>query len=254
MRFCGAADSKDDVLDRVFASLSLSQSEGAELESNEVSASISNTSRNGMTPHTDSTTPRELSTLLLSMRKLREALLASSRIDTFSQRAYIFTIRSAILCSSYESYAVALQHLLLRIHPQMALPSSELHEFVGYYILDQACRLGDLGRVYKVRKTYGYRDETVRGVLKALVHDDWVTFRRLKGCVDGYQRRLMEWAEDRMRRHALKCLGRSYLSVDREYVERCAGREWELLKEKDGVGWVLEEGGDRVTIRSVKNR
>ncbi|KAL9102301.1 MAG: hypothetical protein Q9187_009141, partial [Circinaria calcarea] len=138
------------------------------------------------------------------MRKLREGLLASSRTDTFAQRAYVFTIRSALLCSSYESYSPALSHLLHRIHPLTPLPAPELHEFVGYCILDLACRLGDFGTAYQVRRGYRYRDEQVESVLKALVHDDWVAYWRLRGNVDGYQRRLMEWAEDGMRKHALK--------------------------------------------------
>ena len=229
-------------------------SESEELKSNGLPPPTTNTPIDITSSLQDGTPTRELSTLLLSMRKLREAILASSRIDTFSQRAYIFTIRSAILCSSYESYAAALQHLLLRIHPLVALPPRELHEFIGYYILDQACRLKDFGRAYKVRKVYGYRDELIEGVLKALVHDDWVTFWKLRGCVDGYQRRLMEWAEEWMRKHALNCLGKSYLTVDRGYVEKSAGRSWELLKEKDEVNWELEEGGDKVIVRRVRGK
>ena len=71
--------------------------------------------------------------------------------------------------------------------------------------------------------------------------------------VDGYQRRLMEWAQERVKRQALKCLGRSYLSVEREFVEVTAGgRAWAVLKERDGVGWELDGSGQRVTIRRVR--
>ena len=62
--------------------------------------------------------------------------------------------------------------------------------------------------------------------------------------VDGYQKRLVDWACDGVRLQALKCLGRGYLAVERAYVERCAGgRRWEDLVRLDGVGWELVEGG-----------
>lgn len=60
----------------------------------------------------------------------------------------------------------------------------------------------------------------------------------------------MGFGEQGVRVHALKCLGKGYLSADRRWVERCAEREWEDLV-KDGVGWELTEG-DRVVIRKVK--
>lgn len=251
MQFCAAAGRDDDTLDRAFASLSLGADQTKAPSKPRPSTSLENNTDQRSSTSKTATTTRELATLLLSMRKLREGLLASSRTDTFAQRAYIFTIRSALLCSSYESYSPALSHLLHRIHPLTSLPAPELHEFVGYYILDLACRLGDFGAAYQVRRSYRYRDEQVEGVLKALVHDDWVIYWQLRGKVDGYQRKLMEWAEDGMRMHALKCIGRSYLTVERGYVERCAGRGWGILKEKDRVGWELE-GGDKVIVRRVK--
>ena len=245
MQFCAAAGRHDDALDKAFASLSLDKadqeisSEGAVPTGGAVS-----------TPTTEKTTSTELSVLTMSMRKLREAIVASSRTDNFAQRAYVFTIRAMILTSTYESYHPALLHLLYKIHPSTPLPSPELHEFVSYHILDLSCRLGDLCNAFSVRKEWGFRDKRVEMVLKALVHDDWVNFWKLRGVVDGYQRKLMGWAEGGIRKHALKCLGRSYLGVDKAYVERCAGRLWEELKLQDSVGWELE--GDKVTIRRIK--
>lgn len=63
-------------------------------------------------------------------------------------------------------------------------------------------------------------------MLRALVADNWVLFWKMKRAVDGYQRRIMEFAEQGMRVHALKCLGRGYMSVERRYVEQCADRKW----------------------------
>ncbi|MCJ1394669.1 hypothetical protein MMC18_007549 [Xylographa bjoerkii] len=245
MQFCAAAGRHDDALDKAFASLSLVKVD-QKISPDGVlppgSALYKSTAKN--------TSTAELSVLTMSMRKLREAIVASSRTDTFAQRAYVFIIRAMILTSTYESYHPALLHLLHKIHPSTPLPAPELHEFVSYYILDLSCRLGDLGNAFSVRKRWNFKDKRVETVLKALVHDDWVSFWRIRSIVDGYQRKLMSWAEDGIRKHALKCLGRSYLGVDRAYVECCAGRTWEELKLQDSVGWELD--GEKVTIRRMK--
>ncbi|MCJ1244768.1 hypothetical protein MMC30_001968 [Trapelia coarctata] len=247
MQFCAAAGRADDALDKAFASLSLDKP-GLEFPS-QSTVSVSTIASEKTN---DVASTKELSTLLFSMRKLREALVASSRTDTFAQRAYVFIIRAAILTSTYESYQPALLHLLYKIHPLTPLPAPELHEFVSYYILDLACRLGDFGEAFAVRKRWRYKDVKVEGIVKALVHDDWWSFWRLRSVVDGYQRKLLGWVEDGIRKHALKCIGRSYLTADRKYVEHCTGRDWDELKEKDGVGWELN--GSIVTIRRIKAR
>jgi hypothetical protein len=97
---------------------------------------------------------------------------------------------------------------------------------------------------------YRYRDRRVQLVLRALVADNWVLFWKMKRAVDGYQRRIMEFAEQGIRVHALKCLGRGYMSADRRYVEHCADRKWAELVE-DGVGWELTET-DKVIIKRPK--
>lgn len=93
----------------------------------------------------------------------------------------------------------------------------------------------------------GCGDRKVGVVLRCLVRDDWVRFWRVRRAVDGYQRALMEGVEERVRLHALKCLGRSYLSVEKGFVERMAGAGWEELV-RGGVGWELGADG-KVVIR-----
>lgn len=288
MKFCGS--SKGDELDRQFASLSISSgnSHSSPFQPNAPkSAQQAPPSSSGLTaskyatqppppPPATSTSPTlpsvaettnggttpspELQLILSATRKLREAIIASHRTDAFAQRAYVFIIRAAILCRSWESYHPAILYLLHTIHPITPLPDSDLKDFVGYRILDEACRLGDLAEANRVRVGYSLkygwaRDDgkmrRVNKVLEALVRDDWCVFWRMKRAVDGYQRRLMEWAEEGVRVHALKCLGRSYFSAERTYVERCAGMEWKELV-RQGVGWELQADGEGVVIRRVK--
>ncbi|KAF2852920.1 hypothetical protein T440DRAFT_23228 [Plenodomus tracheiphilus IPT5] len=191
----------------------------------------------------------ELATVLASLRKLREAITASDRCDAFALRAYFFAIHVSILCSDWSSYLPALHALLSKLHPRNPLPPHDLREYVGLLILDQCCRQADYAGARATRLFYGYKDWRVEGVMSALVQDNWYQFWRLRRGVDGYQRAIMGWAEKGMRVHVLKCVGRSYLSVERAWLEGVTDKGWEELV-GDGVGWELV--GDRVVVRKPK--
>lgn len=253
MSFCSKAGRGDELLRR-FASLNLDSSH-KENGDTQVSSTPSTTST--ITPMSsdsvkDTDNPvhqKDLSVLILAMRKLREALLASHRLDTFSTQCYIFMIRFSIQLKHMQSYHPALLHLLYRIHPVLPLPSSILSEFISYLVLDLACRQNDLATAHQARIHFRLKDRYVDGILKSLVMDDYEAFWRAKKAVDGLKARLMEWKEAEMRRLALKCLGRTYFAVEVDYLEKVTGSRWgELVKE--GVGWELQ--GSKVVIRKPK--
>ena len=157
---------------------------------------------------------RDLSVILMAMRKVREAIVASGRKDAFALRAYAFVIRATILMRHMESYHPALLHLLRDIHPVTPLTALELHEFVGFYMLDLSCRQNDLATACKVGCRYNYKDVKVNTVLKALIHGNWYAFWKVKSFMSSHQQRLLEYGEGAMRRCALDWLGNRYLSVD----------------------------------------
>lgn len=202
-------------------------------------------------PPTFSSPPiNDLATVLSAFRKLREAITATGRKDAFARRAYFFGIHAAILCKDWASYLPALTYLLNVLHVATPLSPPDAKEYVGLLVLDQACRQGDIALAHETRLKYAYKDRRVELVLKALVADNWTVFWKMKRAVDGYQRSVMEFAEQGVRVHALKCLGRGYLSADKRFVERAAEREWAELV-KDGVGWELTED-DKVIIKKPK--
>ena len=194
----------------------------------------------------------DVTIVLMAMRKIREAIVASSRIDSFASQAYRFIIRATIPLKHMESYHPALLHLLHKIQPLMPLANSEYHEFLGYHILDLACRQDNLAAAYQAKCQYKYRDAKIETVLKALAHGNWYTFWALRTVVSRREASLMEWAENRMRTHALKCLGKAYLTLDRAYLQQSVQQEWEKLEEKDGLGWQVN--GDVVQIRKISRK
>jgi hypothetical protein len=234
MQFCAASSSEDE-LAKSFASLSVSRASSV-----------------GQHRADDGPSEQELSTILLAMRKLREGIVASQRIDDFAIRAYVYSIQVAILTKHMESYHPALLYLLRNIHPVYPLSEPELQEFVGYLILDLACRQQNFAQAYAMRSRYKFKDRKVLMVLDAMVHDNFHVFWKLKRSVDGYKARLMEYGEDIMRVQALKCLGRTYMSVDLPYLQQATDSDWVSLKSKNAVGWDLD--GGTVIIRKPKAR
>jgi hypothetical protein len=266
-------------LDRLFASVSVPPDSTADTKNDEASSKLTSSFsslslskhappeyQNAKSPPARTSTPasahsipqkafgpsiQELATVLASLRKLREAITASSRCDAFALRAYTFAIHVSILCHDWASYLPSLLSLLNIIHPRNPLPHSTLHEFVGLLILDQACRQSDFSGARQTKLQYEYKDWRVEAVLRCLVADDYVGFWRVRRAVDGYQRSIMEWADGGVRVHALKCLGKAYLSADRAFVERATERQWDELVQ-EGVGWELSADGERVVIKKPK--
>ncbi len=186
----------------------------------------------------------------MAMRKLREGIVASNRIDSFSIQAYIFCIRSSILLKHMESYHPALLYLLRNMHTVSPLTNVELQEFAGYLVLDLACRQQDLAQAYSVRRHLGLRDSKIDALLGALAHDNYDLFWRVKKSVDGHKAKLMEFAEEAMRIHTTKCLSRTYLSLDLDSLEKITNASWSELVKDYKVGWELE--GKKVVIRKPK--
>ncbi|RGP66237.1 sphingosine kinase [Fusarium longipes] len=200
----------------------------------------------------DSDNTKSLQDVLMALRKLREGLVATKRADLFSIQAYIFSIRLSILVKHPESYHPAILHLLRYMAVWTPMVQSEIEEIAGYFMLDAACRRRDLTEAYFIRQDFNIRNKKLDRILKALAHDNYISWQAAKQQVDRYYLKLMEWADDDMRLHALKCFGRSYLHVDLPYLEFSAGRKWNELKEKDNVGWELED--EKVTIKRVRAR
>jgi hypothetical protein len=200
----------------------------------------------------DQAKTKALSQVMMALRKLREGIVASQRADEFAVQAYLFCIRLSILVKHPESYHPAILYLLRALHPRQPLESVELDEVVAYLVLDTACRRSDLADAYALRQQHALRSPKVDAVLAALAHDNYVLFRKVKSSVDGHRARLMDWAEPDIRRHALKCFGRSYLSVDLSFLESVTETGWDELQAKDGVGWELD--GTKVIIRKIKAR
>jgi len=220
-----------------------------------------NTKALGSSTPVPSDPAEELTNILTALRKLREAILATSRDATspvFSQRVHVFNIRLAILALHPESYHASLRYLLTSLHSrEHPLPVPELREMAAYLILDTALRECDLNQAHCIRVTakerWGFRHKDVDLILWAIATDNWPLFWRLRARVDGYIRAIMHWKLDSLRRSVLKSIGKSYMKCDIDWILRgTTGSEmsWEELVVKEDVGWSRE--GNIAIIRKPK--
>ncbi|KAL8764649.1 MAG: hypothetical protein Q9203_006950 [Teloschistes exilis] len=196
----------------------------------------------------------EAAILIVAMRKLREAIVASRRRDMFAKAVYFFIIRTTIMLGHPESYHPALLYLFRCIHPFNALSNEEKMEYVGYLVLDLACRQNDLASAFHVRCLYNHRSRSVDTVLSALVHRNWLKYWDATTTTSAYERRLMQWTDEKMATHAIQCLGKSYLSIQKTFLERCTGLEWKSLKDTKKMSWALDEDRDNVIIKQIKKK
>ncbi|KAL9576843.1 MAG: hypothetical protein Q9212_006773 [Teloschistes hypoglaucus] len=196
----------------------------------------------------------EVAILILAMRKLREATVASRRRDMFAKAVYFFIIRTTIMLGHPESYHPALLYLFRRIHPSNTLSNEEKMEFVGYLVLDLACRQNDLASALHVRCLYNHHSQSIDTVLSALIHGSWLQYWNARTTTSAYERRLMQWTDERMAGHAIQCLGKSYLSINKTFLERCTGLEWEILKDTGKISWALDGDGETVIIKPIKKK
>lgn len=245
MTFCTDAGERDELLRR-FSSLEISALDTP-------SATASGSSRGSSSSALqDPDNTKALSDVMMALRKLREGIVASKRADDFSIQAYLFCIRLSVLVKHPESYHPAILHLLRHIMPLHPMTSIEVQEVVGYLILDTACRRRELADAFSIRHEFQIKDSKLDTALHALTHDNYILFQRVKKDVDRHRAKLLEWADDDIRLHALKCFGRAYLGVDLGFLEMATDAKWKDLKENDGVGWELDE--ERVVIRRIKVR
>ncbi|KAG8409448.1 hypothetical protein J3459_017486 [Metarhizium acridum] len=251
MAFCSEAGQRDELLRRLSSlHIDVMPAAGSHIPIPQYPNSSAGASR--FIPPNYMSSANDLSGILAALRKLREGIVASNRVDDFSAQAYLFCIRLSVLAKQPESYHAAILHLLNVIHVRHPLTSLEVQEVVGYLVLDTACRRRQLGEAIAIRQQFKLQDEKVNAILQAIIHDNYVLFRRIQKNVDGHKARLMEWAERDVRIHTLKCLGRTYLSVDFKFLEDVTASKWEDLTRNDGVGWELDK--ERVIIRKVRAR
>lgn len=187
------------------------------------------------------------------MRKLREAVVATGRKDKFAWDLYTFIIHATIISGHMESYHPALLYLLRNLVPSLNnLEEPSPQKYIGYYILDIACRQDDLGKAFHIKYMHEFHDQNIEALLKALTQGNWVQYWKAYQHMDIYQQRLVRASHDKMRKQILGCFAATYLSVEKGYLEGSVQQPWSKSIEVSQRKWQLED--QTVIIRRIRRK
>ncbi|KAK9327717.1 hypothetical protein V1520DRAFT_348119 [Lipomyces starkeyi] len=193
--------------------------------------------------------------VVLGLRKLREAVIASGPPTPFAKKLLLFSVRVTVLLGHYQSYLPAMKRLLDDVHPVIPLSAAERYEIGGLYVLHLVHFSNDLTAAYDAMQHYDLFDDlALRQVLRAWADVDYVLWRRRYDAEpDSGRRRIMAFGDRIMAIETLKRLGTAYFFMQKDEIEKLTGRRWIDCVEKLGCGWRLEETG-RVVMRERKHR
>lgn len=198
---------------------------------------------------------KAFSDMVQDMRKLREALLSTGRDDEWAINVYLFFTRACILMKYKEGYRPPMDRLLAIFgDPQKKVGKERLQEVAGYYMLDIAAAQEDYNRAYMIKVEHGITDQRILDGIRATIHCDYWLYNKAKAGMTLHQRRILEFAEERVRLSAIASLQKSYFTLPKGVVEKVMGMSFGGLKERFGVAWEVNEadGKSVVTIRKVK--
>lgn len=190
-----------------------------------------------------------MDSVLLSLRKLREAVLSSS--DDNSLRVYEFSIDVSVLAGHYQSYLPSLVHILQVMHKESPLTEQMLNRIAELYILHLVHFNNSLNEAYICWLEYIPTNSVISRILQAWATDDYIRwklyFDREK---DEWRKKVMSEGLNIMIRKSLSSIGKSYISITIKDLEAMLGIEWKSLREKYDCQW--QESKDKVIIRKRK--
>ncbi|KAK9381814.1 uncharacterized protein V2V93DRAFT_367934 [Kockiozyma suomiensis] len=197
-----------------------------------------------------------LDQVVLGLRKLREAILASGPPTAFGKSVFLFTVRVTVPIGHYESYVPAMKCLLDVISQTQPLTKAERHEIGALYLLHLTHFSNNMSEAFEAMQKYGLADDlTLRQTLQAWWDRDYVLWRRrFVKEKDPARRKLMEYGDRTMALEALKRVGAAYFFMKREELEKITGWPWTRCVDELGCGWRHEQDSSLIVIRERKKK
>ncbi|RLV88996.1 hypothetical protein JA1_005407 [Spathaspora sp. JA1] len=212
-------------------------------------------SANTMVEPETTTTNITMDSILLSVRKLREALLYS-KPTPFHKKVFLFSLRLAAIMGHYQTYIPSINYLLHHNKTQLELTTDEIEEIATLLILHLVHFNQDLSRAIDVYFKYVPSNKPLFDIIQAWIHHDFVKWFHLMSIQgDPYKLAIMKLGKDKMIKWLIASIGVSMYRVDKKWLEMeiCSGEiNVENLLTKFGSTWRVEEDGMVVIRERVK--
>jgi hypothetical protein len=185
----------------------------------------------------DDTNPKML---VPELRKLREGVLSSGRMDGFCITVYEASCDLAIEAEEWPEFLKSASHLVSNVYPIMGKAGqgrllTRSCIYVKYLLLYLACQ-GDTKTVYKVYKSLpipirkDFRVLDAMKVMKSLANNHYTQFAKYWHEANDIERQLLQLGLTRYRQHLIKTLVKVFHKLPRDYLLYllCATREDDL--------------------------
>ncbi|ODQ79596.1 hypothetical protein BABINDRAFT_161978 [Babjeviella inositovora NRRL Y-12698] len=208
-----APSSVSDLESTSSAGLSESSSAPASGSSNAISYAISPVSADGNV--------KSMDWVLMSLRKLREALIHLETLDSFSVGVFLFSVRVSINVGHYQTYVPSINFLMKRYQDDRSvLTEMEFYEVTKYLILHYVHSTHDFMAALNVYTQHSKkdnllrRDVALRRIMDSYFTDDYDSwFRGLASESDVNNYRLMRMGFDRMLTHFVLVVTKAYFTI-----------------------------------------
>lgn len=202
-----------------------------------------------------------LSSILSSLRKLREALLHSP-LEDFTKRVYLFLIRLSALTNHYQTYLPCITYLL-RDRPISILSKLEYTEISTLLVL-HTCHFNNnhsaaLAYYYRYLQGPDGQDKTNIDTLRIVlsrVHNDYHTWIQLYNVQSDHAcAALMRMGLNSVLSSMVETISKSYFSLDFNHLEKHMlprGIDFKYLQANCKISWTCSES--TVIVRPRKSR
>lgn len=197
---------------------------------------------------------QQVSRCMSSLRKLREGIISSGRLDDFAIEVFETTVRYAILHNHSETYFPAMQYLQKTLYSRRSRGKSCRKELgqakIGELLALHMCSINEYHEALEIgqaAKQLG--DWDVTELIRTLMRGNWRKFRELRRHADLLQVHFLDKIAQDFSQSTLARVGAAYLVVDATWLSECCGEQWkEELRER---GWKLDHS--RVLIKQPRS-
>lgn len=195
--------------------------------------------------------PVKIDSILLSLRKLREALI-HTEADSFTRNVFLFSIRVSAYIGHYQTYIPSINYLLAPFNIKN-LNHSEKREVATILILHVAHFNRDYGQAIRLFFSYldPSEDKKVLRILESYINNDYYTWSQLYNSeVDNGISNMMKFGVQAMSRVIVERLSSSYFNISLKELEDTFlpnGITFLYIKETFGVEW--KQDGDNLIIK-----
>ncbi|CAX42425.1 conserved hypothetical protein [Candida dubliniensis CD36] len=209
-------------------------------------------------PENNASDPENITmdSILLSTRKLREALLCDPP-SAFHKKVFMFSVRISSVLGHYQTYIPSINYLILH-RAELDLSDSEFEEIVTILILHLVHLNENIAQAIRLFFRYIPHKKEILTVIQSWINGNYYHWIRIYN----EERNeailsLMKLGHDKMVCHLIKTIGCCYYTLQKSDLEQNYlphDLSFDDLVSKHNINWKLSDDGKTVVIRERRKK